>query len=241
MLKEKLGEGKLSIWHGEEDQMSFLRLLPILACIFMLGASGAAALEISTATYENYKEYLKHVGPTNQAAFAVAPNGAVSYYMYCTDSGCNPAFIEHDALRECAALSGITCSIMAYRRDVKIPFSVVPTWLPSSEEMRAAILSDDELRQLVVGNTLEGEYLNGLKWAEYFDRSGEIRGKDDEQGAYKAHWSIVGRELCFDYTNYRDWCAELSAPGSQLILIEDGQAANAQRNIVVRTGNPRGL
>lgn len=222
-------------------EMNFIRLWPILACICMLDASSAAALEISSATYENYQEYLTHVGPTNQAAFAVSPDGAVSYFKYCTDSGCNPAFIEHDALRECSARSGFTCSILAYRRNVRIPFSVVPTWSSPGEEIRAAILPAQELRQLVVGNTMEGEYLNGLKWAEYFDPSGEIRGKDDEQGAYKARWSIVGRELCFAYANYRNWCAEVSASGSQLILLEDGQAANALRNIVVTTGNPRGF
>jgi hypothetical protein len=220
--------------------MNALRLLSFLACFNALGVAGAEALEITDKVHDAYQQYLNRIGHDRHGAFAVSADGTSAYLNVCTYSTCDQAKLGADAIANCASMSSMTCSLMVTDRLEKIPFTVVPELSEPSDDTRANILSEDKLKQSLVGNTLRGEYLNGLKWAEYLDPSGEIHGKDDIQGDYKARWTIVAGKMCFDYANFSDWCADISLQGDRLILLREEKVLNTIRSTTVHPGNAVG-
>ena len=58
--------------------MNMLRVMALAIALSVVGASTAAALEISEATHANYQQYLKTIGSTKRGAFAVASDEADS-------------------------------------------------------------------------------------------------------------------------------------------------------------------
>lgn len=217
--------------------MNALRLLSFLACFYALGVAGAEALEITNKVHDAYQQYLNRIGHDRHGAFAVSADGTSAYLNVCTYSTCDQAKLEADAIANCASMSFMTCSLMVTDRLEKIPFTVVPELSEPNNGIRARIVDEAKLKQSLVGNTLKGEYLNGLKWAEYLDPSGEIQGKDDIQGDYKARWTIVAGKLCFEYSNFSDWCAGISMHGDRLVLLKEDKVVNTTRNVTVNPGN----
>jgi len=89
--------------------------------------------------------------------------------------------------------------------------------ISSGDEITKRVLTAEDLKAKVVGSTLRGEYPNHVKWAEFYDPSGEIRGTDDEHGAYTIRYTLDGNKLCYDYPgNDNDWCATLSLQGDDV-------------------------
>lgn len=210
--------------------------------ISVFGASNAAALEITEETHGNYLEYLKTIGSAKRGAFAVSPDGYYSFYMYCEQVNCIADNLGRDALTKCATLSGQKCSLMAYGRDLRIPFEVVALTSEPNEEILANILNAQQLKQMAVGNTMRGEYMNGQQWVEFYDPSGDIRGMDEEQGTYNASYSLKGDQICFDYPGTNDdWCAQISMRGNRVDYLHEGKVVNFIKNTVFENGNPQGL
>ena len=84
--------------------------------------------------------------------------------------------------------------------------------------------------------------VNDQSWVEYYDPSGEIRGKDDEHGSYKARYELKGDQICFDYPgDDSDWCGQISMRGNRIDYIEDGEIVNLIRDTLVHNGNPYNL
>lgn len=224
--------------------MRFVRFLSILACLIGFGAAGAQALEISEETNGNFQEYLKTIGSTKKGAFAISPDGYYSYYIYCTETNCIADGIGRDALKKCASLSGQECSLMAFGRDVRIPFTVfaMSVEISPDDEIMKNILDAEQLKAIAVGNTMQGEYTNAIKWVEFYDPNGEIRGKDDKQGPYKASYTLRGDQMCFDFPGtYDDWCAQISMRGNRVDFINKGKLVTFLRNTTFVDGNPNGL
>lgn len=77
---------------------------------------------------------------------------------------------------------------------------------------------------------------------EYYDPNGEIRGKDEEHGAYSAKYVLKANSICFDYQGSDDdWCAQVSMRGNRVDFIEDGKLVTFVRNTMIIPGNPSGL
>ena len=219
----------------------------ILSCIMLVLAfvvsHRAVALEITEATHENYQAYLKQIGATKHGAFAVSPDGLYSWYIYCTDAHCIQTGIGQEALAKCQTLAGQKCQLLATDRTVRIEFTVAAdrTELSPEDEILKSIVNAEQLKQLTVGNTMEGEYPNSKKWMEYYDPSGEIRGKDGK-GEYSAKYELKGDQICFDYDGTDDdWCAQISMRGNKVDFLEDGKLVSFIRNTVIIPGNPSGL
>lgn len=224
--------------------MKLSRLVTICLCFTAFCATSASALEISEETNGNYQEYLKTIGSTKKGAFAVSPDGYYSYYIYCTDTNCIPDGIGRDAISKCSSLSGQKCSLMAYGRDVRIPFTVFQMSVDISpdDEIMKNILDAERLKLIAIGNTMQGEYTNNIKWIEFYDPSGEIRGKDDKQGAYKASYTLKGDQMCFDFPGtVDDWCTQVSMRGNRVDFINKGKLVTFLRNTTFIDGNPYGL
>lgn len=210
----------------------------ILSCFT---TSAASAIEITEAVHHNYKAYMFHIGSGKSGAFAVSPSGDYSWFVYCTDVNCNADQSSSEALVRCSALSRVECRLMAYSSEVRIPFTVV-SGKKADDEILAAILDADRLKQVVVGNTLQGEYPNGRKWYEHYDSSGEIRGRDDDQGSYQARYTLDGDRICFDYAGTNDdWCAQVSVRGNRADFLKNGELQTFIRNTIFLDGNPNNL
>ena len=133
---------------------------------------------------------------------------------------------------------------MAYGQDVKVPFTVAPmsVELSPEDEIAKNILNAEQPKQIAVGNTMQGEYLNNMKWVEFYDPSGDIRGKDDKQGAYKASYTLKGDQICFDYPGtWDDWCAKISMRGNRVYFINKGKLVTFIKNTIFADGNPNNL
>jgi hypothetical protein len=204
-------------------------------------ASAAWAIEVTEAVHHNYKAYMFHIGAGRLGAFAVNLRGDHSSFVYCTDATCDADQAASAALEKCRALSGGECQLMAYNKEVRIPFTVI-SGEKAGDETLAEVLDADRLKQVVVGNTLQGEYPNGRKWSEYYDASGEIRGRDDDQGTYLANYTFNGNEICFDYAGtFDDWCGQISLRGNHADFLKDGELQTFMRNTILLDGNPNNL
>ena len=107
---------------------------------------------------------------------------------------------------------------------------------PSMAE--SEILSnDDQIRQMLVGNTISGEE-NGESYTEFLHPDGRITGKD-QQGSYIGHWQISGGQMCMRY--YKEdgkesnWdCSQVERDGSRIIWWAEGEKSFS--NLI--PGNP---
>lgn len=222
--------------------MSKFTVTIIAAVLCLGGASAASALDITEETHSNYQDYLNLIGSNKKGAFAVSSRGNYSWFIYCTETNCNTSGMGHEAVSKCQALSGQDCLLMAYGRDLKMEINVVPDKTKAGEDVLAAILDAERLKQVVVGNALQGEYTNSRKWYEYYDASGEIRGKDDDHGTYKASYKLDGGQVCFDYEGTNDdWCAQVSMRGNRVDFLHKGELVNFIKNTIFIDGNPNNL
>lgn len=204
------------------------------------GSAVADKLEISPAVYEGYQEYLKKISGFEVAVFAVAENGLGSFYVYCS-TNCSFSRLAKEAVDECNKRSRVPCKVMAVNRDLRIEFEVykATTALPSDDQILSKRLGAEELKRRIVGNTVRGEYPNGVKWSEYYDPSGAIRGKDATHGAYDARYTLKGDQICYDYPgNDDDWCGQVSDDGSQVYFLKEGKLVTFIRNASIADGNP---
>lgn len=148
------------------------------ATLLPLEAAWADPIAISQGVYDSYQEYLKTIGTNKPGAFAVSKSGDKSYYVHCTDENCYLSAVARQALEGCERDSKLPCTLLATNRDLKIEFTVFKDTSPisSDDAIVRHVLGADDLKAKVVGNTLRGEYPNHVKWSEYYDPSGEIRG-----------------------------------------------------------------
>jgi hypothetical protein len=211
----------------------------------IVGASTAAALEISEATYANYQAYLKTIGSTKKGAFAVAADGYGSYYTYCYDVNCLSNTLIQDALTSCRSATGKECLVLAYGRDERIEFTVVArrTELKDDDAILANVLDATRLKTLIVGNTMQGEYINHQKWMEHYAPDGALRGKADQLGAFRGSYEIKDNTICYHYQGHSDWdwCAQISIVGDAIHFIEDGKLVSDESNTKWLQGNPNNL
>ena len=110
----------------------------------------------------------------------------------------------------------------------------------SSAQAEDAMLSGADMQARIVGNTMVGIYDDaGGQWREYYDPSGEIRGTDEDHGAYSARYEIRQDFMCFDYPwDGADWCSVISIDGDNLTFYKDGKPVTTIRNTQLLPGNP---
>lgn len=215
----------------------------VFACAVAVGPASADKLEISPRVYENYQDYLKEISGFNVAVFAVAQDGDSSFYVYC-DENCSLSSLARQAEETCERRAELPCKIMAVNKDLRIEFEVANPIadLPSDSAILAQRLSAADLKSRIVGNTMRGEYPNHVAWAEYYDPSGELRGRDARKGAYTARYALKGDQLCYDYEGSDDdWCAQVSDVGGEVSLVTDGKLVTYNRNLSIVPGNPDNL
>lgn len=225
--------------------MRRIRGMALAIVLSLTGASTAAALDISEATYANYQDYLKTIGSTKRGAFAVAADGYGSYYTYCYDGNCLSSALTQDALTSCKSVTGKECLVMAFGRTEKIPFTVIArrTELRSDDAILANILDADRLKTLIVGNTMQGEYPNHRKWIEHYASDGTLRGKADDLGAFSGRYELKDNTICYHYQDNSDWdwCAQVSIVGDAIHFLEDGKLVSNESNTKWLQGNPSNL
>jgi hypothetical protein len=225
--------------------MKLIQGMALAIALSAVGASTAAALEISEATHANYQEYLKTIGSTKRGAFAVAADGYGSYYTYCYDGNCLSSALTQDALTSCKSVTGKECLVMAFGRNERIEFTVVArrTELKDDDAILANVLDADRLKTLIVGNTMQGEYINHKKWMEHYAPDGTLRGKADQLGAFTGSYELKGNTICYHYQDNSDWdwCAQVSIVGETIRFLEDGKLVSDESNTRWLQGNPNNL
>jgi len=225
--------------------MKLIRGMALAIALSVVGASTAAALEISEATHANYQEYLKTIGSTKRGAFAVASDDYGSYYTYCYDVNCLSSVLTQDALTSCKSVTGKECLLMAFGRNERIEFTVVSrrTELKDDDAILANVLDANRLKTLIVGNTMQGEYINHNKWMEHYAADGTLRGKADQLGAFKGRYELKDNTICYHYEGNSDWdwCAQVSIVGETIRFLEDGKLVSDESNTRWLQGNPNNL
>ncbi len=210
----------------------FARFVTI-AIVVVVGLSTATLaqagkFQISDSIYASFKEYQRDITSTNNGAFAVTLNGMNSHYIYCQEASfCQPV---GEALKKCRQNYHQECKILAKGKDPEMEFEVVEPLrhLADSDPIKARMLSQNDLKQAIVGNTLSGYYLNQVKWSEYYSADGKVHGKDDAKGTYEAKYEIKDGKLCFIYPEAsRNWCSMVSRNGDHVdIMNESGDLLN---------------
>jgi hypothetical protein len=209
--------------------------------IGLTGTAFADTLQISQHVYDSYQEYLKNVGSNKPGAFAVSQSGQKSFYVYCENENCYLSALAKEALDTCQRDTNLPCTLLATNRDQKIEFALFKdtSAISSGDAVAKHVLGAADLKAKVVGSTLRGEYPNHVKWSEFYDQSGEIRGKDDDQGTYTARYTLDGNKLCYDYPgNDADWCATISLQGDDVQFLKGGELVNFTINSKLAPGNP---
>jgi hypothetical protein len=214
--------------------------LAVALTVGTVASAAADKMEISPAVYKSYQEYLQKISGFEVAVFAVAENGLGSFYVYCDDN-CSLAKLAKEAVAECEKIANHPCKVMAVNHDLRIEFEVynASTAVSSGDPVLAHLLGAEDLQRRIVGNTVRGEYPNGVVWSEYYDPSGEIRGKDATHGAYTARYTLKADQICYDYSgNDDDWCGQVSEDGSQVYFLKEGKLVTFIRNASIASGNP---
>jgi hypothetical protein len=100
--------------------------------------------------------------------------------------------------------------------------------------------NDDEIRQMLVGNTISGEE-EGETYVEFLHPDGRITG-EDRQGRYAGHWQLSGGRMCLSYDQEdgepSNWdCSQVGFEGSRVLWSARGEKSFS--NLI--TGNPNGF
>ena len=114
----------------------------------------------------------------------------------------------------------------------------VPTTFTIPEGV--TILSENDLRTKIVGNTLAG-VADGTKWVEYYAKDGTIRGKWGGD-RYGGKWKISGSVMCFDYQGTEDdECNTIALEGNKgRLFLLDGLPSK-YASVQYLEGNPKNL
>jgi hypothetical protein len=96
-----------------------------------------------------------------------------------------------------------------------------------------AAATGEEIRAAIAGNTVQGNMDASGPYAEYYDPSGAIKGKD-----YVGQWSVEGDLMCFAYQDTPKECWNVDINGTQVRWIKNG--ASQGTGTIIR-GNPGGL
>ena len=111
-----------------------------------------------------------------------------------------------------------------FMRTLLLATSIVAT----STAALAGALSGDEIRTMIVGNTMAG-LQDGSNYEEYLNPSGTIAGKVDAK-EYSGEWKITGNEICFNYTAKRAvWDCSTVTLRNDRIIFEDGTTATLHK------------
>lgn len=114
--------------------------------------------------------------------------------------------------------------------------------VPAASAGEPTLMTSADLQERIVGNTMSGQYDGGEEWQEYFDPTGDIRGRDDEHGPYTARYWIVENLMCFDYPwDGADWCAKIGIEADRLTFYKDGQKQTGIPHTQLLPGNPYSL
>ena len=79
-------------------------------------------------------------------------------------------------------------------------------------------LSGAQIRQAVVGNTVQGTMEGSGDYAEFYGQDGTIKAQ-----TYSGAWTIEGDEMCFQYGSDPRQCWEVAREGDTLQWIKDGK------------------
>jgi hypothetical protein len=96
-----------------------------------------------------------------------------------------------------------------------------------------AAATGQEIRAAIAGNTIQGNMDASGPYAEFYDASGAIKGKD-----YVGQWNVEGDLMCFVYPNTPKQCWNVDINGDQVRWIKNG--ASQGTGTIIR-GNPSGL
>jgi len=109
-------------------------------------------------------------------------------------------------------------------RTLLLATSIVAT----STAALAGTLSGDEIRTMIVGNTMAG-LEDGSNYEEYLNPSGTIAGSVDAK-EYSGQWKITGNQICFTYSvKQAVWDCGTVTLRNDRIIFEDGTTATLQK------------
>jgi hypothetical protein len=139
--------------------------------------------------------------------------------------------------QEAAAVEEKAATVPAGGATVEVAVAEEAKALLSPE--KAALLTDDEIMTLIVGNTMTG-FTHGGWWSEYYAPDGTIRGKW-RSARYLAKWKVNGGRMCFDYPiEGRNFCLMLRLSDDQVFAYqEDGTGGDRASKLL--PGNPKNL
>lgn len=94
----------------------------------------------------------------------------------------------------------------------------------------AEMLSGDQIKSLVSGNTVQGSMEASGAYSEFYQEDGMIKGD-----GYSGAWSIEGDTMCFQYGADPAACWEVGMDGDTVQWIKDGKIDGTG---TVVAGNP---
>lgn len=101
------------------------------ACAQTAPVAGVEPLVISQSTNASLQQYLARIYPNLRGAFAVSPDGANSYYVYCPDISCSPPLYGGIAKTQCYSASGQECVLLYVHDEPRRAFTVNPQKTPT--------------------------------------------------------------------------------------------------------------
>jgi hypothetical protein len=99
---------------------------------------------------------------------------------------------------------------------MRIALIVASTILAFSTTASGQSLSEDQIRETLIGNTFSGVE-DGESYSEYLNPDGTISGRSPS-GSYSGRWSISGNRICFFYPERSTkWdCTEVTLDGDRI-------------------------
>ncbi|HEX3204483.1 MAG TPA: hypothetical protein VHQ67_07015, partial [Nitrospiraceae bacterium] len=94
----------------------------------------------------------------------------------------------------------------------------------------AEMLTNEQIRAVVAGNTVQGAMVATGPYAEFYQADGTIKGKD-----YTGVWGIDGDKMCFQYGSDPQSCWNVARDGDAVQWIKDGKVEGTG---TVAKGNP---
>ena len=97
----------------------------------------------------------------------------------------------------------------------------------------ALAASGEEILAAISGNTVQGNMDSSGPYAEFYDASGAIKGKD-----YTGKWTVEGDSMCFEYEGSPKDCWDVEISGDQVRWIKGG---SSQGTGTILKGNANGF